>query len=155
MSNFIRRIVAFAIMSPILIVVFITSIFTNREKAVIFWGPTLTSITKVTLRIFVPKIRSKDEFNHFKSKLKSYFWRWRVFFTVSVEKETDDLIKLKVLNCPFCEVIQFFGYKEMAPYVCKADWKLAKQYQKIWEFDRVNEIGKGDLFCDTTYKRKI
>ena len=105
--------------------------------------------------LFAEATLDKDEFELFKTKLKSNFWRWYIFFTVSVVKETEDQIKLRVDNCPFCEVIRFLGYKELAPYVCMADWQLAKQNFDNWGFDRSNEIGKGDSFCDTTYIRKI
>jgi hypothetical protein len=45
------------------------------------------------------------------------------------------------------------GVPELNSYVCQGDWEIAKEHKGKWEFEREHEIGKGDSYCDHTYKR--
>jgi hypothetical protein len=38
-----------------------------------------------------------------------------------------DVFKLEITYCPICDVIQMFGLPDLAPYVCEADWQVAKE----------------------------
>lgn len=153
MKNFLRNLIALIIVSPMMILVLISSAFMGKAGAIRLWGPLLTVFTKLSLMILVPKVNSASEFDEFKTRLKSRFWLWRPFFTLSVVEENNDRIQLKIDNCPFCEVFQTAGLQGMAPYICNADWKLARESRDKWGFERSREIGKGDSFCDTTYTR--
>jgi hypothetical protein len=153
MKNTIRNVIAFIFLSPILMIVLISTIFWGKRGAIRFWGPLLTFFSKLYIMALVPNVRNATEFNDFKSKLKSRLWLCKPFFDVRIAFEDKDTIKLDVSNCPFCEALQNSGLKEMAPYICEADWKLAKQRREQWKFERTCQIGTGDTCCDTTYKR--
>ena len=153
MIKVLRNLIALIIVSPILILVLISSAFLGKPRAIRIWGPVLTYITKLSLKFLVSRVNSASEFDQFKTRLKFKLWLWRPFFTVSVAEERDDKIQLKIDNCPFCEVFQALGYQGMAPYICDADWKMARDNRDNWDFERSQEIGRGDSFCNTAYLR--
>ncbi len=149
-----RESIGLIAMSPFILVTKISSVFIGKEKTVEFCGPYLTSIGKVILKlIYLPKIKDESEFDLFKSKMKAKSRFWKPLFDFSFAYEDNDTIQLNIKNCPFCESLIKCGCSELAPYVCQGDWEVAKDYSNLWSFDRKNQIGTGDNFCDHTYKR--
>ena len=78
---------------------------------------------------------------------------WKLFYDIEILKEDPNTFKLQVTNCPFCEALAMLGLKELGPYLCQADWEVAKDNFDKWGFHRENQIGTGDPFCDHTYHR--
>ena len=154
MKNMIRNIAAAILLSPFLVTVYLTSIFAGKEKAIAFFGPFVTSLAKQSLRFWVPKIETANDFDRFPSRMKANFYLWRPFYDIELAEETDDTFKLNVRNCPFCEVLNNSGLSGLSPYVCKGDWQIADENKDKWIFERKHQIGTGDSFCDHTYKRK-
>ena len=85
--------------------------------------------------------------------MRARFWLWRLFYDIEILKEDPNVFKLKVTNCPFYEALAMLGLKELGPYLCQADWEVAKDNFDKWGFHRENQIGTGDPFCDHTYHR--
>lgn len=154
MKKFIRNTIVALLFSPLIILVYLTSIFIGKNKAIISWGPFVTLLAKQSLRFWVPRIENAKEFDKFPSKMKANFWLWRPLYDFKLAEETNDTFKLNVWNCPFCEVLNMAGLPGMSPYVCKGDWDLANENKDKWIFEREHQIGTGDSFCDHTYKRK-
>ena len=65
----------------------------------------------------------------------------------------NDVFKLHVSNCPFCEALNPMGMSKLSPYVREGDWAIARVNADKWKFERNNQIGTGDSYCDHTYKR--
>mgnify|MGYP001167286202 FL=1 len=146
-------IVAFPILLPFIIFVHVARIFIGKEKAVQICGPYATSIAKSFLGIMLPKIYSPKDFHLFRSKTKENFWLWKPIYDFEIKEESEDILKLNILNCPFCELLPAFKLSELNSHVCQGDWEFAKENEGLWTFERIHEIGKGDSFCDHTYKR--
>lgn len=146
-------IVAFFILLPFVLFVHIARIFIGKEKAVQICVPYATSIAKSLLGIMLPKIESPADFALFREKTKANFWMWKLIYNVGVKEDNEDILKLNIRNCPFCELLPVFGIPELSSHVCQGDWEFAKDNAGLWTFERQHEIGKGDSFCDHTYKR--
>jgi hypothetical protein len=154
MINIIRNIVTALLFSPLIVLIHLTTLFVGKRKAVLYWGPLITSLAKRSLRFWVPAIGSAKDFDTFPSKMKANFWIWRPFFDISVAEETNDAFKINVHNCPICVVFNMTGLSDLNPYLCKGDWVKADENKDKWLFEREHQIGTGDTFCDHTYKRK-
>jgi len=154
MKKFIRNTIVALLFSPLIALIYLTSIFTGKDKAITLWGPFMTFLAKLFLRVWVPRIESASDFDNFPSKMKANFWLWRPLFDFQVEEETKDTFKLNLWNCPFCEVLNAAGLSGLSPHVCKGDWDVADENKDKWIFEREHQIGTGDSFCDHTYKRK-
>ncbi len=155
MIKIFRYSVAFLIVGPFILFVQFARLFIGKQKAVQLCTPAVIGIAKFFLKLVVPRITRPEDFDMFRLKFKNNFWIWRPLFDFDVKEENDNLLKLNVWNCPFCELFRIVGLQEMNRHVCQGDWELAKENKGIWEFERQHEIGKGDGFCDHTYKRII
>ncbi len=153
MKKIFRYIIAFFILLPFIMFVHIARIFIGKEKAVSLCGPYATSIAKIFLKVMIPKIDKPEDFDLFRSKIKEKFWLWRPLYDFEIKEENENILKLNILNCPFCEMLSLAGVSELNSHVCQGDWEFAKDNKGKWEFEREHEIGKGDSFCDHTYKR--
>lgn len=153
MKKLLRYIAVLPIIAPFVIFVQVARIFVGKEKAVQLCAPGIIRIAKFFLGLAVPRIKTPADFDIFRRELKNKFWVLSPLFDFEVKEENEDLIKLNVRNCPFCELLSMAGMDEMNPHVCQGDWELAKENDKLWTFEREHEIGKGDTFCDHTYKR--
>jgi hypothetical protein len=154
MINLLRNIITALLLGPLLILIRLTALFLGKEKAVLYWGPFITSLAKRSLRFWTPEIETSSDFATFASKMKANFWLWRPFFDISVVEDTNDTLKIKVGHCPICEVFNMAGLPDLNPYFCQADWAKAEENRDKWMFEREHQIGTGDSFCDHTYKRK-
>ncbi len=154
MRKILRLLIGFIVMSPFILLVYITAIFTGKEKAIEKWGPQATFLSKQALKYWVPKINSADDFDSFASGMKANFWLWKPLYDFDITEENKNIFKLNVRNCPFCECLNGLGLKELSPYVCEGDRALAKDNIEKWDFERKYQIGTGDNVCDHTYKRK-
>jgi len=148
-----RKMLGLLVAAPTLLKVRIFSFFIGRPDAVKACGPGITSMAKLSLELWVPKINSPSEFERLRTTMKSRFWIWKPFFDITVTEDDHDTFKLKISNCPFCEALQQQGYPELAPYVCEGDWKKARDNANKWRFERSRQIGTGDSYCDHTYTR--
>ena len=153
MKNIIRNIIIAVLLSPMILFVYLTAIFIGRQRAAALVGPALTSAAKRSLRYWVPRIYSPEDFDTFAPAMKSRFWLWKPLYDIGIEEETRDVFRIRVTNCPFCEVLIAAGLKELAPRMCEADWAVARDNSDKWSFDRKHQIGTGDAFCDHTYMR--
>jgi predicted hydrocarbon binding protein len=150
-----RKRTGFFVIFPFVLLTNTISLITGRKKAVRSVGPLLTALAKASLKLFyIPKISDASEFDKFKKKLKSNFKIWESLFDITITYEDDDMLKIKVTNCPFCESLKDVGCSDLAPYVCQGDWEVASDNQGHWVFERENQIGTGSNYCDHTYKRK-
>ncbi len=154
MKKIIRRLIGFIVVSPFILLVYLTSIFVGKEKAIKIYGPSATFVSKQAIKLFVPKIGSADHFDSFSAGMRANFWLWKPFYDFDIAEEDQNIFKLHVLNCPFCECLGSFGLKDLSPYVCEGDWAVARDNSDKWDFERSHQIGTGDSFCDHTYKRK-
>lgn len=154
MKKIIRNTGVAILLSPLIALVYFTSIFLGKKRAIERWGPLITSVAKLSLAYWAPKIESPNDFDTFSSKMRANFKLWRPFFDVEITEETDDTFKIHVFNCPFCETLSNTGLSDLSPYVCEADWQKADENKDKWMFEREHQIGTGDSFCDHTYKRK-
>ena len=145
--------IAFPILLPFILFVHISKIFIGKDKAIQLSGPYATSIAKSFLSVMLPRIDSPEDFDIFRAKAKGKFWLWKPIYNFEVTEDNNDILKLKIKNCPFCELLPVFRLTELNSHVCRGDWDFAKQNEGMWAFEREHEIGKGDPFCDHTYKR--
>lgn len=154
MKTLLRNITTALLLGPVIILVHLTTLFVGKEQAVSSWGPRITSLAKSSLRFWVPEIESAKDFDSFSPRMKANFWLWRPFFDIAVVEDTNDAFKIKVSNCPACEVFALTGLSGLNPYLCQGDWAKAAENTDRWLFERKHQIGTGDCFCDHTYKRK-
>jgi hypothetical protein len=150
-----RNLFVAVFLSPLIVHVYLRSIFIGRKEAIASAGPALTRAAKRSLRYWVPALERPEDFDRFAPSMKSRFRLWKPLFDIAVLEETRDKFKLRVFNCPFCEVLKASGLRELGPYVCEGDWVVARDNSDKWTFERERQIGTGDDFCDHTYMRKI
>jgi hypothetical protein len=153
MKTLMRNICVALFLSPLIVHVYLRSIFIGKKKAVAFAGPALTRAAKRSLRYWVPVIEGPEDFDRFAPAMKSRFRLWKPLFDIAILEETGDTFKIRVSNCPFYEVLVGAGLRELGPYVCAGDWAVARDNADKWSFDRKHQIGTGDDFCDHTYIR--
>jgi hypothetical protein len=139
---------------PVILYTYLSSIFIGRQKTMEIVGPKLTRAAKRSLRYWVPRLDVPGDFSKFAPTMKSRMRYWKIIYDVEVTEETDDLFKIKVTNCPFCEVLAASGLRELRTYMCEGDWAMARANSDKWSFERKHQIGTGDAFCDHTYMRK-
>lgn len=154
MKKILRQLIGFIVVSPFILLVYLTSIFVGKEKAIKQIGPSATFITKQTLKFWVPKIKNADDFDSFPSGMKANFWLWKPFYDFDIAEENKNIFKLHVWNCPFCECLNGLGLRDLSPYVCEGDWAIARDNIDKWDFERSHQIGTGGRFYVHTYKRK-
>ena len=154
MKTLIRNIFVATVLSPLIAYVYLRSLSDGRKKVVALVGPSLTRAAKHSLRYWVPALDRPEDFDRFAPSMKSRFWIWKLLYDFVVIEETRDIFKLRISNCPFCEVLKAMGLPELGPYVCEGDWAKAGENSDKWTFDRQHQIGTGDSFCDHTYMRK-
>ena len=146
-----RRIIGFIVVLPSALAFYTLKPFLGRKRVTERVGYRLTKSAKWSLRFWVPRIESPSEFYRFPEIMKARFWLWKLFYDIEILKEDPNVFKLRVTNCPFCEALAGLGLKELGPYICQADWEVAKDNFDKWGFRRENQIGTGDSFCDHTY----
>ncbi|MFA6977728.1 MAG: L-2-amino-thiazoline-4-carboxylic acid hydrolase [Ignavibacteriaceae bacterium] len=150
-----RKLAAFIILAPGLTGVYFLSLLVGKEKAIKLYGPLFTFITLPFAGYWVPKIKSASDFGDFSKRTKKKFWLWKLFFDFSIVQDKNDVFKLNVTYCPICDVIKTFGLSDLTPFVCEADWRVAKENENKWLFKREHQLATGDSFCDHTYLKKI
>lgn len=148
-----RKISGYMVVSPIFISSKLLSLFVGPDKAVETIGPAVTQLAKLSLKFWVPTINSSKDFDLFSAKMKRNFRFWKPFYDVKICEENDDIFKLHVSNCPFCVALNRLGLSKLSEYVCEGDWAVARENFDKWRFERNNQIGTGNTFCDHTYKR--
>ena len=153
MEKLSRNFFGLIVVLPFIIATKLLSIFMGKEKAIETLGPIATSFAKQMLKFWVPKISDSNDFDSFATKMKKNFRLWRPFYDIAVSEESNDVFKLHVSNCPFCEVLNNFGLEKLSAFVCEGDWAIAKDNSDKWNFERNNQIGTGDNYCDHTYRR--
>ena len=87
--------------------------------------------------------------------MQKNFWLWKPFFDFTITHDDSNVFKLEITYCPICDVIKMLGLAELAPYVCEADWLVAKENEEKWIFERKYQLSTGDSHCGHTYLRKI
>ena len=85
--------------------------------------------------------------------MKKNFRLWKPLYEIEISEESNEVFKLHVSNCPFCEAFDRLGMSKLSPYVCEGDWAIARDNADKWQFKRKYQIGTGDSYCDHTYKR--
>jgi len=153
MKQVFRKIFGIIVVSPFVVASKLLSIFLGEQKAIETIGPIVTDCAKQSLKFWVPKIDDPKDFDSFPSKMEKNFRIWKPFYDIKISEETNDVFKLHVSNCPFCEVLNKFGLKRLSAYVCEGDWAIAQDNSDKWIFKRNYQIGTGDKYCDHTYKR--
>lgn len=153
MKKLIRKIEGVFVVLPFIIATKSLSIFWGQQKAIEIVGPFATKFAKNTLKLWIPKINGPEDFDSFPINMKKNFWIWRQFYDIQIIEENNDVFKLHIYNCPFCEAFNNLGLSKLSPYICEGDWEIAKENSDKWLFERNYQIGTGDSFCDHTYKR--
>ena len=153
MKKVFRKIFGLIIVSPFVVASKLLSIFLGQEKAIQVVGPKLTKSAKRSLKFWVPKIDNAKDFDAFAAKMKKNFRLWKPLYEIEISEESNDVFKLHVSNCPFCEALDRLGMSKLSPYVCEGDWAIARDNADKWKFERKYQIGTGDSYCDHTYKR--
>jgi hypothetical protein len=154
MKRTIRRFLAFMMLGPQVLWTRFLSIFIGKERAINLCGPFFTKATMPFSRNWVPKLQCASDFDSFSSKMQKNFWLWKPFFDFTIAQNDSDVFKLEITYCPICDVIQMLGLPDLAPYVCEADWQVAKENEEKWIFQRKYQLSTGDSHCDHTYLRK-
>jgi hypothetical protein len=154
MIHFIRNVIIAAFLSPMIVFVYLTAIFIGKKRAAALVGPSLTRAAKRSLRYWVPRIDGPENFDKFAPAMKSRFRLWKPLFDIGIQEDSANVFRIRVSNCPFCEVLISAGLRDLAPSVCEADWAVARDNSDKWYFNREHQIGTGDAFCDHTYIRK-
>jgi len=150
-----RIMIGFIITIPFYILINVFSLFIGRKEAIKFWGPVVTFIVKIMAEIsLIPKVKSYKEFDVFVAKMKRNISFLGILYDVSVTYEDNDTIILNYKNCPHCEAFFTLGLSELGQYACDSDWEIARDNSDLWDFERNNQIGTGDNYCNHTYKRK-
>ncbi len=153
MKKYFRKTIGYIVIGPFVVASIFLSIFLGKEKAIKFIGTRLTKAVKHSLKVWVPRIDDAQDFDSFPAKMKKNFRLWKPFYDIEISEENNDVFKLHVSNCPFCEALNRLGMSKLSPYVCEADWAIARENADKWKFERNHQIGTGDSFCDHTYKR--
>lgn len=153
MKKIFRKIIGYMVVSPFVVASKFLSIFLGQEKAIEVVGPKLTKSAKRSLKFWVPKIDDAKDFDSFPAKMKKNFRLWKPLYDIEISEENNDVFKLHVSNCPFCEALNRLGMSKLSPYVCEGDWAIARDNTDKWKFVRNFQIGTGDSYCDHTYKR--
>ncbi|MGD8911974.1 MAG: L-2-amino-thiazoline-4-carboxylic acid hydrolase [Candidatus Thiodiazotropha sp.] len=153
MKNIIRNIIALLFLFPLILVIYVTTVFFGKNNAIRFWGPVGTFISKQTVRFLVPNIMNPQEFDAFPKGIKHNLRYWKILYDYKIKEETENTFKLNMLNCPFCEVLNRAGLSDLNGYICEGDWAYARENKDKWLFERKYQIGTGDAICDHTYKR--
>jgi hypothetical protein len=154
MKRLVRNTITFVILSPVIFITYMCGIFIGKERAERLMGPVLRFFTVQVLKVLVPSIKGGDEFHLFTPKMRAKLVLWKPLWDVRVDYEDENTCRLYVSNCPFCEVLKGMRLPLLARSVCEADWVLAKKNAHKWMFERTCQIGTGDTYCDSTYKRK-
>lgn len=154
MKALIRNALVGVFLSPLIVYAHILSALVGRDNAIRAVGRSLTHVAKRSLKFWVPEIAHAEDFDEFALKMKTRFWLWRTLYDIDIFEETKDSIRLRVSNCPLCEILNGVGLKRLSPYVCEGDWAIARENADKWCFQRSHQIGTGDSFCDHTYSRK-
>ncbi len=153
MKKYFRFLAGFLIVFPFMVTTKFLSLFIGNEKAVKLIGPYTTKTAKKMLRYWVPSIERPEDFDKFSIKMKKKFWLWKPFYDIEIIHDNSDVFQLHITNCPFCEVLNNFGFEKLSKYVCEGDWEIAKENSDKWLFERSHQIGSGDEYCNHTYKR--
>ncbi len=155
MKQIVRNTIFFILFSPLILMIHLTTLFFGRQKSFAFWRPRITQTAKLFVKLFVPDIQSADQFDQMTARMKSRMWFWGLLWDTEIKEDTRDMLKLNLLNCPFCEVFSLVGLAALNPAACEGDWAYARECKDKWRFERTHQIGTGDRFCDHTYKRLI
>ena len=153
MKKIFRKIIGYTVVLPFVLAFEFLSIFLGQEKAIEVVGSKLTKSAKRFLIFWVPNINNAKDFGSFPAKMKKNFRLWDPFYDIEISEESNDVFKLHVSNCPFCEALNRLGMSKLSPYVCEGDWAIARDNADKWNFERNYQIGTGDSYCDHTYKR--
>jgi hypothetical protein len=153
MKKIFRKIIGYMVVLPFVVSSKFLSIFLGQEKAIEVVGTKLTKSAQRSLKFWVPKINDAKDFDSFPAKMKKNFRLWKIFYDIEISEESNDVFKLRVSNCPFCEALNCLGMSTLSPYVCEGDWAIARDNADKWKFERNYQIGTGDNYCDHTYKR--
>ncbi len=78
----------------------------------------------------------------------------RFLYDISIEYEDSKSIVFQYKNCPHCEAFFSLGMPELAEYACESDWVIARKNALMWDFERSQQIGTGDDYCNHTYRKK-
>ncbi len=153
MKKLLRKIIGYMVVLPFVVASKFLSIFLGQGKAIEAVGPKITKLVKRSLKFWVPKIDNATDFDSFPAKMRKNFRLWKPFYDIEISEERNDVFKLRVSNCPFCEALNRLGMSKLSAYVCEADWAIARDNADKWKFERNYQIGTGDSYCDHTYKR--
>lgn len=154
MKYIFRQLIGFLVGAPFIAFIYLSAWVVGKHRAIQFWGPAMTGYAKFFVKMTLPKIQNASEFPQFASQLKARFRLWKPVYDYSVAYEDQNTLKMRFVNCPFCEALKSVGLPDLTPYVCQGDWAAAKDNADKWSFERQHQIGTGDDFCDHTYKRK-
>ncbi|MEW6220633.1 MAG: L-2-amino-thiazoline-4-carboxylic acid hydrolase [Thermodesulfobacteriota bacterium] len=153
MKKLFRYAVAGLAVGPFILFVQIGRFLVGKERAVALCGPYGTALAKAFLAIILPRIERPEEFPRLVAGAKARFWLWQPLYDFEVRQDNDDTLELAIWNCPFCELLSLAGVPELNRHVCQGDWEFAQDNQDKWVFARTREIGKGDPYCNHTYRR--
>ncbi len=153
MKTILRHTIAFIILSPLVVFVYLATPVIGRKKAIKFCGPVGTTLAMKSLRFFAPPLKKNEDFSIFTSRMKRNLRLWKPLYDYEITEENKDMFKLHVSNCPFVEVLSSCHLSDLSPYICQGDWEYAELHRDQWLFDRVHQIGTGDNYCDHTYLR--
>jgi hypothetical protein len=121
LKNGFRYSVAFLIVAPFIGASQLLGRVVGERKALNIIGPMVTRIAKLSLWISMPRIEAGEDFGVFAAKMKQTLSLWRTCFDVEVAAQNDDMLRLRVANCPFCEVLNALGQSRLSPYLCQGD----------------------------------
>jgi hypothetical protein len=140
---------------PFVLMVYSLTPLIGRMKAIQIVGKLLSNYAAFGLNLFLPKIKSSEEYFIFQRKIKENYLYLGKLYDLQVRSETLDTIEFRVNYCPIAILLKRFGMPELRKYSCAGDWILAQKNKNYWTFKRDHTIGTGGNFCNHTYCRFV
>src|SRR5574340_573980 len=106
MKRLFRNTFTAVILSPLILRFYLRTLFTGRRKAVASVGPALTRIAKNSLSFWIPDLDGPEDFGRFATVMKSRLRISRPLYDVAILEDTRDIFRIRVDNCPVCDVLK-------------------------------------------------
>ena len=153
MIHLLQNTLAFIILMPYLLQYVWVKTTMDKATADQIVGLKFTALAKGLLHKYMPIIQEPSDFDLFYPQALNTMKIFNLLWNFKIQSNQPDEVTLHVAHCPVMDILTLFRLTNLKPYVCQGDWEFANDNAHVWQFDRKHEIGKGDSFCDHTYKR--
>ena len=151
MLTSIRWITGHLAMLPFVLLFHIFSALFGKRAAKKYIGNLLTGVSEIVVGFGIPKIGKSEDFPEFKKKIIRNFRMYKLLYDVKVEKEDEQSVEFRILNCPFTSALKNYGAAELCRFACAGDFRIAHKNRDKWQFKRTHSNGTDGKCCDHTY----